>query len=373
MTRLLVVLIVSLCTLNARAWAQETAPTPTPEPTQPFNYYNPYGYSPYGFGWGGSQEQSQGEEGTEGELGTRYWPYDPALRGLVPHPNMRDYGPGGDPRLTYDRRGEGAFTPGQGTGVGDIFPLPPGVHLGPGERWKTPKSLNVSFDRLGEKAALRLSAPTMAGLCGTAGPIEYDLGENPPWLDLKIKGYRVSGEDRKDCKPGDRFLRVDIPLEREQLERSTQIRIALGGEINTYNIRRKDNVFALEPLYTPNVAPLTAESDFTGLAHEYVNGGVVALFVPAAAADEDVSQQVLAFAARKGLTPVRDTTISMPAYVHGNRAWYFVDPSGAVARAARTGPSGVGSIMRSRPVLGPQGTVHESEPAEIYASVPPGR
>ncbi len=349
--------------------------------SQMFN--NPYYYNPYLFG--GGPQQGQGAD--NGKTKKTYWQYDPALRGLVPHPYLRGYGPGGDPRLTYDRSGDARFTPGGGKGDGAggmagvpggmaAMPdfLPEGVKLAHGEKWAIPPDLEASLERLdGGGAALMLRAPPVSGLCGRVGPLEYKIQDNTPWFDIQVTGYRISGFDRHDCHARDQYPEAEIPLDRAALRKIEQIRVLLGSELNSYHVKLSGNVFAIEPIYTPTVRPLIRGTDASALMHEYTQGVVVALFVPAAALDEDVGQQVLDFAARKGLVPVADGGMSMPPYVHGNRAWYFSDPRGGVASQVHLGPASVGTLVRSRQVLGPEGTFRESEDVDIYASLPPRR
>lgn len=336
----------------------------------PNPFYNPYYYNPYLFGGGPQQENQDGGDGSKKKV---YWQYDPALRGLVPHPSLREYGPGGDPRLTYDRSGERKFTPGgKGSGISDISLLPAGVELAPNEEWRVPPSVEASLDRAGTDAVLLLRAAAVTGMCGQAGPLEYSVQDNTPWLDIRISGYRLSDAGRHDCHEKAQYPKAEVPLDRAALGKLDQIRITLGTEMNTYDVRMKDDIFALEPVYTPTVRPFVRGGDASALVHEYTSGAVVALFVPAAATDEDVSQQVAAFAARRGLVPVSAGPASMPPYVHGNRAWYFSDSGGAIARQVRGGPASVGTLVRARQVLGPEGTFHESEDIDVYASLPQG-
>lgn len=334
------------------------------------NPYNPYYYNPYLFG-GGPQDGQVGAKADD-ENKKKYWQYDPALRGLVPHPSLRSYGPGGDPRLTYDRSGErGSIPGGDGSGTSDISLLPAGVELAPNEEWKVPSSVEASLERVGTDAALLLRATAATGMCGQAGPLEYSVQDNTPWLDIRVSGYRLSDAGRRDCHAKEQYPQAEIPLGRAALGKLDQIRITLGTEMNTYNVRMKGDIFALEPVYTPTVRPYVRGGDASALVHEYTNGAVIALFVPAAATDEDVSQQVAAFATRKGLIPISAEPVSMPPYVHGNRAWYFSDSGGAIARQVRGGPASVGTLVRARQVLGPEGTFRESEDVDIYASLPP--
>lgn len=381
MTRFLTVFVACLLAFALPAHAQAanengyTLSSPADQKQaqdQNQGYYNSYFYNPYLFG--GGEQDGKVSAKADGETKKKYWQYDPALRGLVPHPSLRAYGPGGDPRLTYDRSGERGLIPGgDGSGVSDILLLPAGVELAPDEEWKVPSSIEASLERVGTDAALLLRASAATGMCGKAGPLEYSVQDNTPWLDIRVSGYRLSDAGRRDCQPKEQYPQAEIPLGRAALGKLDQIRITLGAEMNTYNVRMKGDIFAIEPVYTPTVRPFVRGGDASALVHEYTNGDVVALFVPAAATDEDVSQQVAAFATRRGLVPMNGGgTVSMPPYVHGNRAWYFSDAGGAIARQVRGGPASVGSLVRARQVLGPEGTFRESEDIDIYASLPPG-
>ncbi|HRC26105.1 MAG TPA: hypothetical protein PKX87_01600 [Alphaproteobacteria bacterium] len=350
-------------------------------------WYSPYG--PYGPGawWSGQGQQDQAKE-EEDKKPKQIFQYDERYRAAFEHPNIQTYGPQGDTRFAHGstdpvtsiKPASGGGTGGGGIGSGGNTGggVPPMTGMIP-ETVQIPQSVDVSLapglSDPGNSVALRLRTPlAYSGGCWTVGPLEYEKSIDGKRMSVLVKGYRVNpaGRSGRACNPLSRYATADVPLTRKELAGVSILYLKLGTRTDTYGIGLEKNGVTLSPETMVFFKPFEKGDGGNALRQAFISGRLVALFVPAARAGEDLSDQIEDFARGRGLSPYGVAgSGDLPPVLYGNKVYYFLDPRHVVGAGRSGDPRPVGNILRKRVVRevpGSPGGV--AERLDVYAAVP---
>lgn len=356
--------------------AEPDAKTAPAQPSQqaPSPWYSPYG--PYGpGGWWGAQQPP--EEEKDEDKPKQIFQYDERYRAAFEHPNLQSYGPQGDTRFAHGStdpvtslKPKMAGGASGGAGGGDL----PMQGMIP-ETVQIPQTVDVSLapglTDPSRTVVLRLRTPlSYGGGCWTVGPLEYEKSIDGKRMSILVKGYRVNpaGRSGQACNPLSRHAVADVPLTRMELAGVSILYLKLGTRTDTYGISVEQDGVTLRPETMVFFKPLAKGQGGDALRQPFVSGRLVALFVPAARLEEDLSDKVEDFARSRGLVPF-GAAADLPPMLYGNKVYYFLDSRHALAGSREPVP--VGTILKKRVVRempGSPGGV--AQRLDVYAAVP---
>lgn len=367
------------CAAGSKAKAEKPAEDPAPSSSW-YPSYGPYAPYPPGGWWGGQNQQPAEEE----KKPTQIFQYDSKYRAAFEHPSIFTYGPQGDTRFEHGSTdpvtsvsgvagpSSGAAMPPSGGGSGSSGMLP--------EVTRIPETIDVSLapGRVDpeKNVTLRLRAPLeYSGGCWTVGPLEVDREVQGSAMIVSVRGFRINPAARtgQSCNPLSRHAVADIPLGREEIKAIKTIRFKLGTRTDEYSLNLENDSVVLTPVSMTSFKPFSSGSGADSLRQAFIAGNLVALFVPATHAGEDLANAIEDFARSRGLVPYGDPGAEdLAPVMYGNKVYYFLDTKRVVSsKAGRGDPRPVGTILRKRTVRevpGFPGGV--AERLDVYAAVP---
>ncbi len=210
---------------------------------------------------------------------------------------------------------------------------------------------------------IQMAVPDLVSGCFTLSPLEYEANfVDPYFLDIKVKKYRrVAPEGPlafKKCNSKNQMSTALMVLDKQDLlKRGTEeIRFSGDAGSDTYKILISEDHLELIP-----ESMLVFKAQSLGgplkdrIIHSFASGKMITLQVPMAQAGEDLSNEIIAFARTRALTPATPT---QPAAWGGNgRAmYYFYDDNGHILeKIGENGYAELGKITVNRPYDGPEG------------------
>ena len=222
-----------------------------------------------------------------------------------------------------------------------------------------PRTVEVSIVRHDymedDQFGLQMAVPDVVSGCFDLTPLEYEAKFiDPYFLDIKVKHYRrlVGENGGASCDAKNKMSTGVMVLSRADLARrgTKEIRFSTENGSDTYKIILDGNRLEL----VPESMVVFRARNLSGalndrISFQFKGSQMVTLQVPMAENTDDVSGEIMQFAAMNGLSPAPDAPAS-------RKIFYFMDQNGSMA--SRIGPDGygeVGQIVVGRPYDGAGG------------------
>ncbi len=222
---------------------------------------------------------------------------------------------------------------------------------------------------------LQMSVPDMVSGCYEITPLEYEAKfVDPYYLDIKVKKYRrVAPEGaaaHKKCDRNNKMSSALMVLDKKDLQkRGTQsIRFSADAGSDIYKIQLDDQKIELVPESMVVFKGQGMAGELKDrLVYGFSNNRMVALHVPMANPGEDLTQQIMIFAANNALSPAGQPTWGG----NGMATYYFYDQSGrTLSQIGENGYVEIGKVTANRPYDGAQGRVEAGKALSVFATRP---
>lgn len=225
---------------------------------------------------------------------------------------------------------------------------------------------------------LQMSVPDVVSGCYTLTPLEYEAKfVDPYFLDIKVKKYRRIAPEGSaataKCEEGNKMSTALMVLDKNDLLTRGTKEIRFSNDVTTdvYKLIIGDTDIEL----VPRSMVIFKSTSLSGplkdrIIHTFKGNTVIALQVPMAQQGEDLSYEIMRFAASRALSPV---DAKQPAAWAGNgrAVYYFYDNGGTIrSLLGDNAYAEVGTLTTNRPYDGEQGRTATAVELSVFATRP---
>lgn len=200
--------------------------------------------------------------------------------------------------------------------------------------------------------------------CWKLSPLQYEASFTEQYyMDIAVSHYRRTAATG-NCPKGNQTVSALVVLNKSDLKEKQVKQIRFSNVIarDRYEIALYDDRIEMKP-----ITSIAFKTEEDRVIHYEGNRGVIALHVPMAAKNDDVTNEVLRVARQNNLTPLGQDIAHH--YASNQTTFFFMDDEGAtLERLGESDYLEIGSVKVKRPYDGPYGRTTIDKPLKVFAT-----